>query len=82
MISQCVMKSASFLISHLTSLDFFVSYWKRGLVGHTFVSFNFEVDFKSMVNRNRLLRRWRSTISTSWLSEFLESLSCRNARCR
>ena len=30
------------LISHLTSLDFFVSYWKQGPVGHTFVSFNFD----------------------------------------
>ena len=31
-----------FLISHLTSLDLFVSYWKQGPVGHTFVSFNFD----------------------------------------
>ena len=31
-----------FLISHLTSLDFFVSYWKQGPVGHTFVSFHFD----------------------------------------
>src|SRR5262249_27188570 len=31
-----------FLISHLTSLDFFVSYWKQGPVGHTFLSFNFD----------------------------------------
>jgi Domain of unknown function (DUF4105) len=31
-----------FLLSHLTSLDFFVSYWKVGPVGHTFVSFNFD----------------------------------------
>jgi len=31
-----------FLISHLTSLDFFVSYWKKGPVGHTFLSFNFD----------------------------------------
>ena len=31
-----------FLISHLTSLDFFVSYWKKGPVAHTFVSFNFD----------------------------------------
>lgn len=30
------------LISHLTSLDFFVSYWKIGPVGHTFLSFNFD----------------------------------------
>lgn len=29
-------------ISHLTSLDFFLSYWKVGPVGHTFVSFNFD----------------------------------------
>ena len=29
-------------ISHLTSLDFFVSYWKKGPVGHTFLSFNFD----------------------------------------
>jgi len=31
-----------FLISHLTSVDFFVSYWKPGPVGHTFLSFNFD----------------------------------------
>ena len=31
-----------FLISNLTSLDFFVSYWKKGPVGHTFLSFNFD----------------------------------------
>lgn len=29
-------------ISHLTSIDFFVSYWKIGPVGHTFLSFNFD----------------------------------------
>jgi hypothetical protein len=29
-------------ISHLTSLDFFVSYFVRGTVAHTFVSFNFD----------------------------------------
>jgi hypothetical protein len=31
-----------FLISHLMSVDFFVSYWKQGPVGHTFLSFNFD----------------------------------------
>jgi len=31
-----------FLLSHLTSVDFFVSYWKIGPVAHTFVSFNFD----------------------------------------
>ena len=31
-----------FVISHLTSVDFFVSYWKKGPVGHTFLSFNFD----------------------------------------
>jgi Domain of unknown function (DUF4105) len=29
-------------VSHLTSVDFFVSYWMPGPVGHTFVSFNFD----------------------------------------
>ena len=29
-------------ISHLTSIDFFVSYWVVGPVGHTFLSFNFD----------------------------------------
>jgi len=29
-------------LSHLTALDFFVSYWSEGLVGHTFLSFIFE----------------------------------------
>jgi len=29
-------------LSHLTGLDFFVSYWAEGLVGHTFVSFIFD----------------------------------------
>jgi len=29
-------------LSHLTGLDFFVSYWAEGFVGHTFVSFIFD----------------------------------------
>jgi uncharacterized protein DUF4105 len=29
-------------LSHLTELDFFVSYWSEGLVGHTFLSFIFD----------------------------------------
>ncbi|QRM29448.1 DUF4105 domain-containing protein [Microvirga sp. VF16] len=30
------------LLSHLTGLDFYVSYWSEGLVGHTFLSFVFD----------------------------------------
>jgi hypothetical protein len=30
------------LLSHLTHLDFYVSYWNEGLVGHTFLSFIFD----------------------------------------
>jgi hypothetical protein len=30
------------LLSHLTSVDLFISYWKVGPVAHTFVSFNFD----------------------------------------
>jgi len=29
-------------LSHLTGLDFFISYWSEGLVGHTFLSFIFD----------------------------------------
>lgn len=29
-------------VSHLTSIDFFVSYWMPGPVAHTFLSFNFD----------------------------------------
>jgi Domain of unknown function (DUF4105) len=29
-------------LSHLTALDFYVSYWSKGPVGHTFVSFIFD----------------------------------------
>jgi len=29
-------------LSHLTGLDFFVSYWSEGPVAHTFVSFIFD----------------------------------------
>jgi hypothetical protein len=29
-------------LSHLTGLDFYVSYWREGLVAHTFVSFTFD----------------------------------------
>jgi hypothetical protein len=29
-------------LSHLTALDFYVSYWREGLVGHTFLSFIFD----------------------------------------
>src|SRR5215471_17990095 len=31
-----------FDLSHLTALDFYVSYWSEGLVGHTFLSFIFD----------------------------------------
>jgi len=31
-----------FLLSRLTGLDFYVSYWAEGVVGHTFLSFLFE----------------------------------------
>lgn len=30
------------LLSDLTSLDFYVSYWKKGPIAHTFLSFNFK----------------------------------------
>ncbi len=30
------------LLSHLTGIDFYVSYWSEGLVGHTFLSFMFD----------------------------------------
>jgi hypothetical protein len=30
------------LLSHLTALDFFVSYWSEGPIGHTFLSFIFD----------------------------------------
>lgn len=29
-------------LSHLTGIDFYVSYWQEGLVGHTFLSFIFD----------------------------------------
>ncbi len=29
-------------LSHLTGLDFYVSYWREGVVGHTFLSFLFD----------------------------------------
>ena len=29
-------------LSHLTGVDFYVSYWRRGRVGHTFLSFIFD----------------------------------------
>jgi hypothetical protein len=32
----------TYSLSDLQSMDFFVSYWKLGPVGHTFVSFNFD----------------------------------------
>lgn len=35
-------ESREVLVSHLTSLDFFVSYWIPGPIAHTFVSFNFD----------------------------------------
>jgi len=31
-----------FLLSHVTGVDFYVSYWKQGPVGHTFLSFMFD----------------------------------------
>jgi len=29
-------------LSHLTSVDFYISYWKEGPIAHTFLSFNFD----------------------------------------
>ena len=29
-------------LSHLTGLDFYISYWREGWVGHTFLSFVFD----------------------------------------
>lgn len=37
-----VYQEREFDLSRLVSVDFFVSYWKPGPVGHTFVSFNFD----------------------------------------
>ncbi|GAL87377.1 hypothetical protein MYP_4607 [Sporocytophaga myxococcoides] len=36
------LEERDYLLSHLTSVDFFISYWHVGPVGHTFVSFNFD----------------------------------------
>ena len=36
------MRSARYQLSHLIALDFYVSYWSEGLVGHTFLSFIFD----------------------------------------
>ena len=30
------------LLSHLTSVDFYISFWMPGPIGHTFLSFNFD----------------------------------------
>jgi hypothetical protein len=30
------------LLSHLTSVDLYISYWRVGPIGHTFLSFNFD----------------------------------------
>jgi hypothetical protein len=35
-------KEREVLLSHLTGIDFYVSYWSEGLVGHTFLSFMFD----------------------------------------
>ncbi|NQW99099.1 DUF4105 domain-containing protein [bacterium] len=37
-----IYEEREFDLSHLTSLDFYVSYWQVGPVGHTFLSFNFD----------------------------------------
>ena len=42
MISRCDMMSARCRFRILPQLDFFVSYWKVGPVGHTFLSFVFD----------------------------------------
>ena len=41
-ISRCATRSAKYRLSHLKALDFYVSYWSEGLVGHTFLSFIFD----------------------------------------
>ncbi len=35
-------ESREVLLSHLTSLDFYISYWVPGPIAHTFVTFNFD----------------------------------------
>jgi Domain of unknown function (DUF4105) len=35
-------ESREVLLSHLTSLDFYISYWIPGPIAHTFVTFNFD----------------------------------------
>ena len=35
-------KEREVLLSHVTGIDFYVSYWSEGLVGHTFLSFMFD----------------------------------------
>ena len=41
-ISRRATRSARLSLSHLTGVDFYVSYWAEGVVGHTFVSFIFD----------------------------------------
>ena len=36
------LEEREYLLSNLTGLDFYVSYWSEGLVGHTFLSFMFD----------------------------------------
>ena len=42
MISSVRYEERKVQLSHLTALDFYVSYWSAGPVGHTFVSFIFD----------------------------------------
>ena len=59
-------------LAHLTGLDFFISYWMPGPVGHTFLSFTFDNAPRS-TSRSRHGRKWtrdsirsrRSSRSTS-----------------
>ena len=57
-------------LSHLTGVDFFISYWKIGPVAHTFVSFIF--DNAPPVNISiELDRKWESfDLLTSLFKQF------------
>ncbi len=45
-------------LSHLKALDFYVSYWREGWVGHTFVSFIFD-NAPAIINIHRNAARSR-----------------------
>ena len=58
-------------LSHLTGVDFYVSFWMEGPIGHTFLSFMFDnapplsISIETRPEATKAIRRWRRCSSNT-----------------